>query len=67
MLKSSEFCLTHTPFGAGSKTIRALVITPNWPKPPNTAKNSSEFLYAEQVTTSPFPDESENTNPFSSK
>ena len=26
-----------TPFGAGSSGILALVIIPNWPKPPRTA------------------------------
>lgn len=45
-----------TLVGALSKTILALVIIPNCPKPPKTAKNSSEFLCLEQVTNSPLPE-----------
>ena len=49
-------CFTLTLFGAGSRAILALVIIPNCPRPPKTAKNSSEFVSLEQVTSSPLPE-----------
>lgn len=45
-----------TLVGAFSKTILALVMIPNWPNPPKTAKNSSDFMSLEQVMNSPFPE-----------
>nr|GMD41243.1 hypothetical protein Iba_chr10aCG17190 [Ipomoea batatas]GME18122.1 hypothetical protein Iba_scaffold19979CG0090 [Ipomoea batatas] len=54
--KSSYNILTHfTLVGAFSNAILALVMIPNWPNPPKTAKNSSEFMSLEQVINSPFP------------
>ena len=53
---SGFICFTLTLFGAGSRTILALVIIPNCPRPPRTAKNSSEFVSSEQVTSSPLPE-----------
>jgi len=42
--------------GARSKMIRAVMMMPNWPNPPSTAKNNSGCLLGEQITSSPFPD-----------
>ena len=42
-------------FGAGPSWIRARVMTPNWPNPLRAAKNRSEFLSWEHVTSSPAP------------
>ncbi len=36
--------------------IRAVMMMPNWPNPPSTAKNNSGCLLGEQITSSPFPD-----------
>lgn len=44
-----------TLVGASSRTILALVMMPNCPRPPRTAKNSSEFISLEQVRKSPLP------------
>lgn len=49
-----------TLFGAASSLILALVIIPNWPRPPKTASNSSEFFFFEHVNNSPFPETKQN-------
>lgn len=47
--------MSLTLVGALSRTILALVMIPNCPKPPKTPKNSSGFLSLEQVMNSPLP------------
>jgi hypothetical protein len=45
----------HTFCGASCSRILALVMMPNWPRPPRTALNKSASLLGEHVTISPRP------------
>ena len=47
--------VTLTLCGAGSRAILALVMIPNWPRPPRTAWKSSGFCFCEHVKISPLP------------
>lgn len=45
----------HTFCGASCNRILALVMMPNWPRPPRTALNRSASLLGEHFTISPRP------------
>jgi hypothetical protein len=53
--REKDVVVAVTLWGARSRAMRALVMMPNWPSPPSTPKNRSGFSVSEQVTTSPFP------------